>query len=138
MAVQSIAVPPDAKRDARARALAPHVATWPVFTLKQPHGSFPVGAQFRQATGSHGERYLVNAVVCECCDYDRGNVCKHIRAVVLWEAGQQPAPAPASRHTMHRPCLRKACGAILAPEWPYRYCDHCWERQRSVLDAMGL
>ena len=91
MAVHSIAVPPDAKRDARAAQLVDLVPTWPVFTLNQPHGSFPVGTQFRQATGSHGERYLVNSVVCECLDYGRGFVCKHIRAVVLFEAGQQPA-----------------------------------------------
>ena len=111
MAVSSIAVPPDAKRDARARELVAHVATWPLFTLKQPHGSFPVGSQFRQATGSHGERYLANAVVCECCDYDRGNVCKHIRAVVLWEAGQEPAPAPRSRYeALFEGCLD--CGDL--------------------------
>src|SRR4051812_30675761 len=83
MAVQSIAVPADPKRDARARALATQVAVWPLFTLNQPHGSFPIGSQFRQATGSHGEKYLVNAVVCECVDYTSGHICKHIRAFVL-------------------------------------------------------
>ena len=33
MAVQSIAVPPDTKRDARARDLADQVGSWPLFVL---------------------------------------------------------------------------------------------------------
>src|SRR4051812_19790412 len=102
MAVSSIAVPPDAKRDARARALVASVPTWPLWTLKQPWGSFEAGTVFRRAYGSNGERYLVNSVACECPDYQSaGNICKHIRAIVLWEARQQPAtvPAPKARPT---------------------------------------
>jgi hypothetical protein len=83
MAVASIAVPPDPARDERAAALVDPVATWPKHTLKVAWGSFEAGTTFRRAPGSRGERYLVNAVACECKDYRQaGNVCKHIRAVV--------------------------------------------------------
>jgi hypothetical protein len=40
MAVQSIAVPADPARDARARALVDQVPTWPRHTLKVAWGSF--------------------------------------------------------------------------------------------------
>src|SRR3712207_8564759 len=34
--------------------------------------------RFRRAYGSSGERYLVNAVACQCPDYQQaGNICKH-------------------------------------------------------------
>jgi hypothetical protein len=69
MAVSSIAVPPDTARDARARELAPLVGTWPRHTLKVAWGSLEAGTTFRRATGSNGARYLVNAVACECPDY---------------------------------------------------------------------
>jgi hypothetical protein len=92
MAVSSIAVPPDPARDARARAHVDRVPTWPRHTLKVAWGSFSAGTTFRRAPGSRGERYLVNAVACECPDYQQaGNICKHVRAVVLFDAGQQPA-----------------------------------------------
>ena len=95
MAVASIAVPPDARRDAKAATLAPLVGSWPRHTLKQPWGSFEAGTTFRRATDSKGEKYLVNAVACECPDYQQAeNICKHIRAVVLWEAAQVAASAP--------------------------------------------
>ena len=95
MAVSSIAVPPDAKRDAKAALLAPLVGSWPRHTLKHPWSSFEAGTIFRRATGSRGERYLVNAVACECPDYQQAqNICKHIRAVVLWEAATVAASAP--------------------------------------------
>jgi len=98
MAVSSIAVPPDPARDARAAALVDQVPTWPRYTLKVAWGSFSAGTVFRRARGSNGARYLVNAVACECPDYqEAGNVCKHVRAVVAWEARQQPAPAPKKR-----------------------------------------
>lgn len=87
MAVESIAVPPDQLRDARARALVDSVGTWPKHTLKVAWGSFEAGTTFRRATGSTSARYLVNAVACECPDYQQaGQICKHIRAVVAWEA----------------------------------------------------
>jgi hypothetical protein len=99
MAVSSIAVPADPKRDARARVLAGHVGAWPRFTLKQPWGSFSAGTTFRRAPSSKGDgtRYLVNAVACQCPDYaERGNICKHVRAFILWEQRQQ-RPAPTRR-----------------------------------------
>src|SRR4051812_47527135 len=107
MSVSSIAVLPDPGRDARARELVDHVPTWPRHTLKVAWGSFAAGTVFRRAPGSKGGRYLVNAIACECPDYQQsGNICKHVRAVVLWE--QQLAaedaeiarvlgPAPKSR-----------------------------------------
>jgi hypothetical protein len=105
MAVASIAVPPDpkrdAKRDAKAALLAPFVGSWPKHTLKQAWGSFEAGTTFRRAPGSHGERYLVNAVACQCPDYQQfGHICKHVRAVVLFEqerAATVAAPAPARK-----------------------------------------
>ncbi len=99
MAVHSIAVPPDPARDARAAALVDQVPTWPRHTLKVAWGSFEAGTTFRRATGSNGDRYLVNAVACECPDYQQaGNVCKHVRAVVAFEA-RELAPAPKARPT---------------------------------------
>ena len=90
MAVQSIAVPPDPARDARAAVLVDQVPTWPRHTLKVAWGSFEAGTTFRRATGSRGARYLVNAVARECPDYQQaGNICKHVRAVVLFEQRQQ-------------------------------------------------
>jgi hypothetical protein len=92
-AVQSIAVPPDPKRDARARELVASVATWPKHTLKVAWGSFEAGTVFRRDYGSNGERYLVNAVACQCADFQRaGFICKHVRAVVAFEQRQQPSP----------------------------------------------
>ena len=111
MAVQSIAVPPDAKRDAKAALLAPLVSSWPRHTLKQDFGAFPAGTNFRRATGSNGARYLVNAVACECPDYQQaGHICKHIRAVVLFEQRQQQ-PAPASTYERLFPGCRD-CGDL--------------------------
>src|SRR5262245_20488093 len=89
MAVHSIPVPPDPGRYARALELVDQVGTWPKVTLKVPYASFEAGTIFRRAPGSRGTRYLVNAVVCECPDYQQaGNVCKHVRAIVRWEQRQ--------------------------------------------------
>jgi len=141
MAVQSIAVPADPKRDARALDLLPLVGTWPRHTLKVDWGSFEAGTTFRRATGSRGARYLVNAVACECPDYqESGNICKHVRAVALFEASQDAdrtsRQIPGAEHvvtaTSHRPCARK-CGATLPPESRLRLCDPCYERIASQL-----
>lgn len=87
MALSSIAVPADTKRDGRARALVPFVASWPRHTLKVAVGSFEAGTTFRRAPGSNGAKYLANAVACQCPDYQQaGQICKHVRAIVLWEA----------------------------------------------------
>src|SRR4051794_10219998 len=98
MALASIAVPADPKRDARALALVGQVGTWPKVTLNQPFGSFETGTVFRRAYGSNGARYLVNAVACECPDYQQShNICKHVRAVVLWEQEQARVDAEIER-----------------------------------------
>ncbi len=109
MAVSSIAVPPDPARDARAAALVDQVGTWPKHTLKVPWGAFEAGTVFRRAPGSNGARYLVNAVACECPDYQRnGAICKHVRAVVLWEQ-QRPAPAFARLAALTGGCEATGC-----------------------------
>lgn len=114
MAVSQILITPDASRDAKARVLAPQVGSWPRFVLKQAWGSFEAGTEFRRATGSKGERYLVNAVACQCPDYaNRGNVCKHIRAYVQWEARE------ATLAQLYPRCAD--CGA----RSEMRVCDDC-------------
>jgi hypothetical protein len=142
MAVSSIAVPPDPARDARAAQLVDLVPTWPRHTLKQPWGSFEAGTTFRRATGSHGERYLVNAVACSCPDYQKADqVCKHIRAVVLWEQQQpQPAPAPSALDRLHAlfPSCASGCGD-LADGLDGR-CSKCasdaeWQARREARSA---
>jgi hypothetical protein len=134
MAVSSIAVPPDPRRDARARVLAGHVGSWPRFTLKQPWGSFEAGTTFRRAPGSNGARYLVNAVACECPDYQQaGNICKHVRAVILFE--QRPAPTtPLSRYEALFPACH-GCGDIA--EGKDGCCHRCaskkeWQQRRAA------
>jgi hypothetical protein len=114
MAVSSIAVPPDARRDARARELVASVVTWPRHTLKVACGSFEAGTTFRRATGSNGARYLVNAVACECPDYQQaGHICKHVRAVVLFEAASAtPAPARKSYVDLFPACAA-GCGELV-------------------------
>src|SRR5437868_4902882 len=100
MSVSSIAVPSDPKRDARAMELVDSVGSWPRYTLKVAWGGFEAGTVFRRAYGSNGARYLVNAVACQCPDYQqRGAVCKHIRAFVLWTARQAATSRPAPRLT---------------------------------------
>src|SRR5215208_5351951 len=111
MALSTIAVPPDPRRDARARELAPLVGSWPKHTLKVAWGSFEAGTTFRRATGSTGARYLVNSVACECPDYQQShNICKRVRAVVLFEQRQQQ-PAPASTYERLFPGCRD-CGDL--------------------------
>lgn len=98
MAVPSIAIKPDARRDAAARLLAPTVKTWSLGFLKRPHGSFETGTRFLIAPGSNGAQYMVTRVSCTCPDYTRnGKVCKHIRAALL--AGVDLTP-----HCQQRDC----------------------------------
>jgi len=132
MAVSSIPVPPDPARDARARALVDRVGAWPRHTLKLPSGAFPAGTVFRRAPGSKGACYLVNAVCCECPDYQQShNICKHIRAVLLWEqriAAEDAAldavlgPPSASRYDRLFPGC-KDCGD--PADGKDGYCDRC-------------
>ena len=133
MAVHSIAVPPDTARDARARELAPLVGTWPRHTLRQAWGSFEVGTTFRRApSSSRTSRYLVNAIACECPDYQQGGyICKHVRAVVLFEQRQQPTPK-ARYEDLFPPCRR--CGDLADSR--DGYCDRCasdreWQARRD-------
>jgi hypothetical protein len=134
VAVASIAVPPDPARDARAAALVDQVPTWPKHTLKVAWGSFEAGTTFRRAIGSRGERYLVNAVACQCPDYQSaGQICKHVRAVVLFEQRQaQPAPAP-KRKSYSDLFLACPCGDVA--ESKDGLCDRCAAEQTYRLDA---
>ena len=114
MAVQSIAIPPDPARDARAAALVGQVGTWPKHTLKVAWGAFPAGTVFRRAYGSNDARYLVNAVACECPDYQQaGMICKHVRAVVLFEQRQQPAPKERASYADLFAACSAGCGELV-------------------------
>ena len=145
MAVHSIAVPPDPARDRRAAALVDSVGTWPRHTLKVAWGSFAAGTVFRRATGSDGARYLVNAVACECPDYQQaGHICKHIRALIAFEARQRredaaldailgPAPSARSRYE----ALFPACPCGDLADSRDGYCDRCasdreWQARRDA------
>jgi hypothetical protein len=142
MALSTIAVPADPKRDARARELVDQVGSWPLFTLKQPFGCFEAGTVFRRAYGSDGARYLVNAVACECPDYQQSqNICKHVRAVVLWEARQQPAPAPRPSYADLFPSCKGGCGDVA--DGRDGYCDRCasdreWQARRAATTPFAL
>lgn len=84
MAVSSILIPPDQKRDAKARELVSRVKTWHVGTLNRPWGAFEAGTVYRITPSG----WQCNAVYCRCPDYRGGHICKHIRAIVLWEQEQ--------------------------------------------------
>jgi hypothetical protein len=137
MAVSSIAVPPDAKRDARARELVPLVGTWPRHTLKVGWGSFEAGTTFRRAPGSNGARYLVNAVACECPDYQQaGFICKHVRAIVLWEARPTAQPEALAPARMYYADLFPACPCGDIAEGKDGLCSRCaseheWRQRRE-------
>ena len=147
MAVHSIAVPPDPRRDARAAALVDSVGSWPLFVLRQPYGAFPAGTVFRRGPSSRGDgtTYKVNAVACECLDYQQaGNICKHVRAVVLWEqkvaaeaAGitRVLGPAPKASYADLFPACRD-CGDELADGLDGRFSkcasDLEWQQRRDA------
>jgi hypothetical protein len=125
MAVSSIAVPPDPARDARALSLVDQVGSWPKHTLKVAWGAFEAGTVFRRAVGSNGKRYLVNAVACECPDYQQSaNICKHIRALVLFEQ-QAPTVAPAPTRRASYEELFPACPCGDIAEAKDGLCDRC-------------
>ena len=134
MAVQQITIPPDARRDTRARELAPLVASWPRHTLKVAVGAFPAGTMFRRASGSNGARYLVNAVACQCPDYQQSNrICKHIRAVCLFEADEQSASDALTKYNELFPACRD-CGDLA--DGRDGYCSKCasdreWQARRD-------
>jgi hypothetical protein len=140
MAVSSIAVPPDPRRDARAAALVPSVATWPRFTLKRPYGAFRAGTVFRRAPSSVGDgtHYLVNEVACSCPDYQHnGAICKHVRALVLFEQQAATVAAPRLRAGYEDlfPACKSGCGDLA--EARDGYCDRCasdreWQARRDA------
>ena len=134
MAVSSIAVPPDPARDARARALVDQVPTWPRHTLKVAWGSFEAGTVFRRATGSYGARYLVNAVACECPDYQQaGTICKHVRAVVLFEQRQQPTPKRRAAYADLFAACAAGCGELV--ERKGEACHRCASDEAHRLEV---
>lgn len=120
MALSQISIPADAVRDQKAAELAKTAHVWPVVTLRKPWGSFNVGDQFRVTPNG----YRVNAVVCECEDYQRfHNICKHIRAIVLLE--QRPTPTRIRVYHQKYSALFPECavdGCDLDPEPHEKYC----------------
>jgi hypothetical protein len=144
MALASIPVPPDPARDDRAAKLVDSVGSWPLFTLNQPWGSFEAGTAFRRAPSSRDPRvrYLVNSVACQCPDYaDHHNVCKHVRALVLWEQRQEAAtvapasvPKPRPSYADLYPACKGGCGDV--SDTRDGYCDRCasdreWQARRD-------
>lgn len=126
--IDRIVVPPDAKRDAEAARLAEQAHTWPVYTLKKPHGAFPKGASFFGIPSSDGGRYLVNSVVCECPDYRRRSViCKHIRAVLLLDK-QNQTPVKKGYAELYPTCDASGCTDDPEPKESY-----CW--RHTLVDA---
>lgn len=120
MALSSIAVRPDAARDAKARLLAVEARHWSRYTLKVAAGAFAAGSVFRLAPVSEPREgapthYRVNAVFCDCPDYaTRGMVCKHIRAYLLAETERRVRLAnPANGYELDAitdPTCRTGCG----------------------------
>lgn len=119
MAVDSIAAPPEPKRDAAARKLLPTVRTWSVVTLRQAYGAFPAGTVFRAAPASKPYQkrdgrlvthYLTNNLTCDCPDYQqRGYVCKHVRAVILYEAELAASKPGRSYRELFGVCDDRSC-----------------------------
>jgi len=83
----------------------------------------PAGTQFRRAPSRCSDRRcLVNAVACECPDYQKaGHVCKHVRAVRLYEQHEY-AIEQALADVAH--CKR--CGLHAAGR--SGYCPGCCDR----------
>jgi hypothetical protein len=152
MALSSIPVPPDQKRDARALEFVDSVGSWPLFTLRQQWGSFEPGTVFRRAPSPKGGGtwYLVNAVACQCPDYaDWGHVCKHVRAVIIWEQQQAAFDAevervqgPAPKKRLSYADLFPACkGCDDLADGRDGYCDRCasdraWQARRDAFASI--
>lgn len=121
MALNRIPITPDAARDAKARQLVKTAHTWPTITLKQPYGAFKVGDSFLVTPNG----YRVNHVVCECPDYATwGNVCKHIRCVVMLDEQAITKPAPRKTYDDLVPsCDVVACNDEREPGQRFCY-DH--------------
>lgn len=107
--VTRILVQPDQKRDAAAAELVKTAHTWPVVTLKKAYGAFPKGTGFFGVPSSDGGHYLANTVVCNCPDYRRGHICKHLRACILLEA-QETAKQPRRGYVeLYPSCFASGC-----------------------------
>ena len=124
MALASIPIPPDPKRDTRARELVPQVKTWHTGTLKQPWGAFEIGTAYFITPNGH----RCNAVRCSCPDYEEGGyICKHVRAIVMADA--QNVAKPAWRYEDLVPtCQASGCDNDPEPKEPY-----CW--RHVLVDA---
>ncbi len=112
--VSQILIRPDTKRDAAAAILAADAHTWPIVTLKKAFGAFPVGTAFFGVPSSDGGHYLCNTVVCQCVDYRRGNVCKHIRAACLVDERER-TPVKKDYAALYPSCWTKGCTDDLEP-----------------------
>ena len=129
MVVNTIAAPPEPRRDAAARKLLPFVKTWAIVTLRQAYGVFPAGTVLRAAPSSNLDEngqpkrhYLANNLVCQCPDYElRGHVCKHVRAILLYEESLKAAPKPKSYRDLFGVCDDKGCDEDRLPN--ERYCE---------------
>jgi SWIM zinc finger len=76
------------------------------------------------------------SVACACPDYQQGGyICKHVRAVVLFEQRQaQLAPMPKHRYEDLFPACKNACGDL--SDTLDGYCSNCasdreWEARRD-------
>lgn len=124
MALNRIAIPPDAARDKKARELAKTVYLWPVETLKQDWGAFKRGDSFLVTPNG----WRVNTVACECPDYQQaGNICKHVRAIVMADA--QKVAKPAKRYED----LAPTCRVVACDDDPEPREDFCW--RHMLVDA---
>lgn len=155
MALSTIPIPPDPKRDARARELMQTIHLWPVETLRRDWEAFKKGDQFFVTPNG----YRVNAVACECPDYQLGeNICKHVRAAAMYldrHAGSSLTVADDLEHDARIDAERRAnvvqgaahaprtatswfycstgCGAMLPPEHLGRRCDPCFDKVSMIL-----
>ena len=126
MALNRIPVPPDPKRDEKARELVKGWRLWPVKTLKRDEGAFKRGDQFFVING-----HDTSAVYCSCKDYQkRGAICGHIRAVVMLDRQsvtrtEQPAEPLFPRC---RSCNRRS---------DYQPCDDCCAAETRRLETAG-
>jgi predicted nucleic acid-binding Zn finger protein len=111
MALSSVHIPADPKRDASARELLKTIHTWSSGELNRPWGAFEKGTAYLITPNG----YTVNAVFCSCCDYIKaGMICKHIRAVVLHDAEKITKPK-ATYGDLFPSCWTKGCTNDLEP-----------------------
>ncbi len=73
----------------------------------------PAGTQLRRAPSRCSDRrYLVNAVACECPDHQKaGHVCKHVRAVRLYEQHEREIEQAFADVARCRSCGERTAGS---------------------------